>query len=124
MVSAILCLCNLGIDDDCDSRFLHPHQWVIWSWWIQVGLAHFQASSTLTEHRLGAVKVRKCQHPKMPVKKFEGRGRSRPQTKFPICPQITSKVKLTLGKSFLFLWNTSFSPCKISSCGTPHGSDF
>jgi hypothetical protein len=35
-------------------------------------------------------------------KKFEGRGRSRQQKKT-ICPQITSKVKLTLGKSFLFL---------------------
>jgi hypothetical protein len=50
-----------------------------------------------------------------------------------ICLQILSKVKLTLGKSFLLLGNTSFSPCKIvpvghptgvifySSCEVPHG---
>jgi hypothetical protein len=40
-----------------------------------------------------------------------------------ICLQIPPKVKLTLGKSFLLLWNTSFSPRKISPRGTPHRSD-
>jgi hypothetical protein len=34
------------------------------------------------------------------------------QNNAPICPQITSKVKLTLRKSFLFLWNTSFRHAK------------
>jgi hypothetical protein len=40
----------------------------------------------------------------------------------PICLQIPSKVKLTLGKSILLLWNISFSPCKIVPVGHPTGA--
>jgi hypothetical protein len=36
-----------------------------------------------------------------------------------ICFQIPSKVKGTLGTSFLLLWNTTFSPCKIVPVGHP-----
>jgi hypothetical protein len=46
------------------------------------------------------------------------------QNNAPICPQITSKVKLTLGKIIpVPLKYLIFAMQNKSSCGTPHGSD-
>jgi hypothetical protein len=45
--------------------------------------------------------------------------RKRPQNNPWGCGKIPSNVKVTLGKSFLLLWNTSFTPCKIVPVGHP-----